>query len=156
MTDTAAVPARLTAVTLGARDLPTLAGFYRRIGWPVVVDTDDFVCFGLSGAVLALFGLDDLAADAHAVAAVPERGMRGVSLAVNVDERDEVDAAIAAARAAGARITKEPVDAELFVGRTAYFADPEDNYWEVVWLSAESEVAAAVRRASGLTPEPAP
>jgi uncharacterized protein len=155
MTETDTVPARLTVVTVGARDVQSLAAFYKGLGWPAVVDMDDFVCFGLRGAVLCLFGLDDLAEDARTDAAAPERGLRGFSLAVNVDERGDVDATIAAARAAGARITKEPVDAELFEGRTAYFADPEDNYWEVVWLSAESKVAEAVRRASGLTSEPA-
>ena len=150
MTQTPTVPARLSVVTLGARDVAALAAFYRRLGWPTVVEEDGFACFELRGALLAVFGLDALAHDAHATAAAPERGLRGVSLAVNVDERDEVDAAIDAARAAGARITKEPVDAELFVGRSAYFADPEDNHWEVVWLPAGGPVATAVRRAAGL------
>jgi uncharacterized glyoxalase superfamily protein PhnB len=43
-----------------------------------------------------------------------------------------VDAAIALARRAGARVTREPEDA-FWGGRTAYFADPEGNLWEVAW-----------------------
>ena len=149
MTDAPGVPARLTVVTLGARDVAALTSFYRALGWPVVFTDGSVAFFGLRGAVLGLFGLDALAADGHVEPGAPDRGLR-CSLAVNVDERDDVDAAIEAARAAGARITKEPVDAELFVGRTAYFADPEDNYWEVAWLPADSTVSVAIRRAAGL------
>src|ERR671924_201814 len=104
----AAVPPRLTVVTLGARNVPGLAAFYRRLGWPTVADSDEFVCFDLRGALLALFGLEALAADGNTTAAAPERGMRGFSLAINVEERDEVDAIIDTVRGAGARVTKEP------------------------------------------------
>lgn len=49
--------------TLGARNLPALRAFYLRLGWPQVVDDDDFAAFELHGAVLALFPLEKLAAD---------------------------------------------------------------------------------------------
>jgi len=87
----------------------------------------------------------------EAASPAPQGAMRGFSLAINVDKPEEVDEVIEAARAAGARITKEPVDAEEFDGRSAYFADPEDNYWEVACLiNQTSAVAAALRRAQGL------
>jgi hypothetical protein len=35
---------------------------------------------------------------------------------------------------AGAVVTKRPGDPVEFEGRNAYFADPEENYWEVVYL----------------------
>jgi catechol 2,3-dioxygenase-like lactoylglutathione lyase family enzyme len=145
-----AVPARLTFATLGARDVPALAAFYRRLGWPAIVDTGDFACFDLRGALLGLFALASLAADARSEVVRPERGLRGFTLAINVETRDEVDSTIAAVREAGGRITKEPVDSDLFEGRSSYFADPEDNFWEVVWLGGEGIVADAVRRAMGL------
>jgi catechol 2,3-dioxygenase-like lactoylglutathione lyase family enzyme len=140
------VPARLTVVTLGARDLPSLREFYTRLGWPLAIEMDGFAVFGLHGAVLALFPLDELAADGHVEAAAPAEGI-AASLAINVDERDEVDAALDAARAAGGRVTKEPVDAD-WGGRTAYFADPEDNYWEIAWVPPDSSMAAAIARAT--------
>jgi len=143
------VPPRLSVITLGARHHEALARFYRGLGWPVAVEADDFIAFALHGAVLSLFPLDLLAADAHVVAAAPERGLRGFTLAMLVEEPTAVDAVIDAARAAGARVTKEPVDADLFVGRSAYFADPEDNHWEVVWLPDDSKMAVAVARAGG-------
>ena len=36
-------------------------------------------------------------------------------------------------RQAGARVTKGPVDAEFFTGRSAYLCDPEGNYFEITW-----------------------
>jgi uncharacterized glyoxalase superfamily protein PhnB len=60
-----------------------------------------------------------------------------------------VDQAIETARSAGARISKEPVDAE-WGGRTAYFIDPEGNYWEVAWVPPDSNMAQAIRRACNL------
>lgn len=61
-------------ITLGARDLPALKGFYARLGWPQVVDGDDFAVFELRGAVLALFPVDKLAADGRRP---PEPGAGG-------------------------------------------------------------------------------
>lgn len=143
------VPAQMNVITLGARDFAGLRAFYTGLGWPLAFDSEGFAAFELSGALLSLFPLADLAADAGATANAPPEGLRGFTMAIVVEQRDEVDSAIAAVRAAGGRITKEPVDAELFEGRSAYFADPEDNYWEVVWLAPGSPVAQAVRRAAG-------
>ena len=58
---------------------------------------------------------------------------RGLSaVAHNVRTREEVDAVLADAQAAGARITKPAHDA-FWGGRTGYFADPDGNLWEVAW-----------------------
>ncbi len=62
---------------------------------------------------------------------------------------------IATVREAGGRITKEPVDAEEFEGRSAYFADPEDNLWEVAFVREESRMAAAIREATAAPERPA-
>jgi len=43
-----------------------------------------------------------------------------------------VDQAIEAARSAGATVLRAPMDAS-WGGRSAYFADPENNVWEVAW-----------------------
>lgn len=142
------IPARITVITLGARDLDKLREFYKGLGWNAAVELDDFAAFETSGAVLALYPLDELVADAKTEEAAPKSGMRGFSLAINVERREQVDDAIDAARESGARITKEPVDAE-WGGRSAYFADPEDNHWEVAWVPQDSNVAELIRRATG-------
>jgi catechol 2,3-dioxygenase-like lactoylglutathione lyase family enzyme len=140
------IPPRATVITLGARDLDALKDFYRGLGWTLAVELEGFAAFELRGAVLALFPLDDLASDAQVQAAAPAHGLRGFTIAINVDRREQVDDAITAVGAAGGRVTKPPVDAE-WGGRSAYFADPEDNLWEVVWVPPESLMAGAIRRA---------
>jgi predicted enzyme related to lactoylglutathione lyase len=108
--------------------------------------------FELRGAVLALFPIEKLAADGGAEADPPRGGVR-FSIGVMAGSPDDVDALIDRVRAAGGRVTKEPVDAEFFEGRSAYFADPEGNYWEVAWAPADNPVAAAANRAAGLAPQ---
>ena len=57
-----------------------------------------------------------------------------------VDTADEVDELTAHMRNAGARVTKEPVDAEFFTGRSAYLCDPEDNYFEITWAEPNNPI----------------
>jgi catechol 2,3-dioxygenase-like lactoylglutathione lyase family enzyme len=129
MTD---LPARLTVVTIGARDLPTLRRFYAGLGWPEVPGSgDEWAGFLLGGALLALYPLAELAAEAARGLPHPS-GFSGTTLACNVDSEERVDAAYAAALAAGATPIAEPVTRE-WGGRSAYFADPEGNRWEIAW-----------------------
>lgn len=129
------IPARLNVVTLGARDLPRLRDFYGALGWEKAIEADDFCAFRLGGLFLGLFPWDKLAADGGAKAAPQTDGMRGFSLGINVERPEEVDEIIAEVEKAGATITKPPGDPVEFPGRNAYFADPEENYWEVVYLA---------------------
>jgi predicted lactoylglutathione lyase len=139
--------------TLGVRDLVKVRAFYQQLGWPLVVNDRDFAAFELRGAVLALFPVAQLAADGRAS---PEAGQGGIrfTLGIMTDRRDEVDALAGQVRAAGGRLTKEPVDAEFFEGRSAYFADPEGNYWEIAWAPADNPIVTAARRAAS-APGPA-
>jgi uncharacterized protein len=131
------IPARLSIVTIGARDVKALADFYRRLGWKVAIAADDgFHAFETGGAVFTLWPLESLAAEAR-LQPDPPGGFRGVTLAINVEEAPMVDAAIDAARSAGATVLKEAEDAS-FGGRTGIFADPEGNAWEVAWMPGSS------------------
>ena len=123
-----------------------LRAFYGGLGWPLAVDLENFAAFETEGAVLALFPLADLAADGNVSPAAPAEGLRGFTLAMNVDEPAQVDETIEAVRRAGGRVTKEPLEAE-WGGRSAYFGDPEENFWEVAWVPPESRMAEAIRRA---------
>ncbi len=142
-------------ITLGVRDFAREREFYRRLGWPHAFDSDGFTVFELRGALLALFGIDQLGADAHAA---PELGRGGIrsSVIIIADRPGDVDALVQRAREAGATVTKEPADAEFFKGRDAYFADPEGNYWEVAWSASENPVTAAARRAAGIATDVRP
>ena len=137
-------------ITLGVRDLDRQRRFYADLDWPLVFQSDDFVAFELRGAVLTLFPLEKLGADSGAA---PDSGRGGIrfSIIITVDTPEDVDRLVERAVHAGARITKAPVDAEFFEGRDAYFADPEDNFWEVAWAAPDNPVVVAARRAAGLT-----
>jgi hypothetical protein len=73
-----------------------------------------------------------LAAEAAPYLAGPSGGWSGITLAGNVDSREEVDTAFAAAVKAGATVAAEPTD-RPWGGRSAYIADPEGNRWEIAW-----------------------
>lgn len=137
-------------ITLGVTDIHRQRRFYADLGWPLVFDSDDFVAFELRGAVLTLFPVEKLGADSGAP---PEGGRGGIRfiIIITVDTPDAVDQLVERAVRAGARVTKPPVDAEFFEGRDAYFADPEDNFWEVAWAAPDNPVVAAARRAAGLS-----
>jgi predicted lactoylglutathione lyase len=128
------VPARINVVTLGVDDLRRQREFYAALGWEPAIEAEDFCAFRLGGIFLGLFPWDKLAADGRTRAASRAPGMRGFSLGITVERPEEVDEVIAAVEQAGAVVTKPPGDPIEFPGRNAYFADPEENYWEVVYL----------------------
>ena len=126
------LPTRLSVVTLGVRDLPLMRRFYEGLGWPSMASSDDgWAGFLLGGVVLTIYPLEALAAEAAPGLPI-QAGFSGITLACNVDTEEQVDTAYAAAVAAGARPIAEPVGRE-WGGRSAYFADPEDNRWEIAW-----------------------
>jgi catechol 2,3-dioxygenase-like lactoylglutathione lyase family enzyme len=125
------IPARANVVTLGVRDLERSTAFYTALGWPLSPSSvpGEVSFFGLGNCVLALFGHDALADDASVERAEPS-GFRAVALAVNVASPAEVDAALATAEEAGARVTK-PGQPVFWGGYNGYFADPDGHLWEV-------------------------
>jgi catechol 2,3-dioxygenase-like lactoylglutathione lyase family enzyme len=136
-------------ITPGVREFAGEREFYRRLGWPRAFDSDGFTVFGLRGALLALFGIDQPGAGARAT---PEPGHGGIrsSVIIAVDRPEDVGALVRHAREAGGTVTREPADAEFFEGRDAYFADPEGSYREVAWAARDNPVTAAARRAAGI------
>ncbi|HUJ67254.1 MAG TPA: VOC family protein [Acidimicrobiales bacterium] len=144
-----ASPPLANVITLGVSDFETERRFYLRMGWPQVLDSDDFVVFELRGALLALFPVEKLGEDGRAKPEVGNGGIR-FSVIILADDPDQVDELIERARSAGATVTKDPTQAEFFTGRDAYFADPEGNFWEVAWAPGDNPVSVAARRAAGL------
>jgi predicted lactoylglutathione lyase len=135
-------------ITLGARDLPRLRNFYHALGWPQILDDGEFVAYELRGIVLALFPLTQLARDGNTE---PDQDTAGIrfTIGIQADTGDQVDRLTEQMRAAGAHVTKEPVDAEFFAGRSAYLCDPEGNYFEIAWAEPDNPVVIAARRAAG-------
>jgi uncharacterized glyoxalase superfamily protein PhnB len=77
--------------------------------------------------VVALWDRAKLAADS-AVEDAP--GWGGVTLALNFGSTAEVDAVIEEARAAGARIGREPAETP-WGGYSGVFVDPDGHPWEI-------------------------
>ena len=127
----------MTIVTLGARSVPALRAFYGALGWHENDGSDDtFASFTLGGVRLALYPLDLLGAEAAPGEAVVGQGSwNGMTLAINVAERAEVDHVFRAATQAGARAVASPTERE-WGGYSAYIADPEGNRWELAWAPA--------------------
>ena len=122
-------PQRVTLVTLGVADLAAARAFYARLGWAEHRESQPGVAFfQMQGQALALFGRDDLAADQGRTGAA--LGTGAVTLAQNFGTEAEVDAAFAAALAAGAVALKVPQRAE-WGGYSGYWADPDGHVWEV-------------------------
>ncbi len=126
------VPGRISVVTLGVRDVHAARRFYEALGWRTRSQADDFAAFPLGGAVLALYDLSALEREVGLTAA-SDRGFRGFTCAINVEREEEVELAIEAAAAAGARVLAAAEKRE-WGGRSGYFADPEGNVWEVAWI----------------------
>jgi uncharacterized protein len=122
---------RLSVVTLGVADLERSRRFYGEgLGWRRGNDHDEVVFFQAGGAVLALYPRHLLAEDARV--ANDGQGFDGITLAYNTRTREEVDAVLAEAAAAGATILKPARDTS-WGGYAGYFADPDGHAWEVAW-----------------------
>ncbi len=121
-------PKSITLVTLGVADLARSRAFYAALGWEAAQATEGVVFIQLQGQVLALFGIDALAADMHADRAA--LGTGAATLARNFATEAEVDAAFALALAAGARPLKRP-EKVFWGGYSGYFADPDGHVWEL-------------------------
>lgn len=129
------LPPTISFVTFGARDVPRLRAFYLGWGWTEGSDgSPDFAQFLLTNVRLAFFRLDLLREEAAPDSPLPEHDdWNGMTLAINVADREAVDAAFSAAVAAGARAIGQPTTRE-WGGYSGYIADPEGHRFEIAWL----------------------
>lgn len=120
---------RLSLITLGVSDLARAVAFYRALGW---APDNDVAAQGVAffqgpGTIVALWSREELAEDS--VVEDPG-GWGGVTLAYNTRSPEEVDAVIAEAEAAGAKIGRPPTET-FWGGYSAIFIDPDGHPWEV-------------------------
>src|SRR5450432_170095 len=115
---------RISLVTLGVSDVSRAFAFYQHLGWSGQ-EIEGTVFFQTGGIAVVLWGQDKLADDA-ALPRSSGSGFRGVALAHNVRAKDDVDAIIAAAQAAGGTVTRAPADT-FYGGYAGYFADPDGH-----------------------------
>jgi uncharacterized protein len=119
---------RVGVITLGVGDLGRARRFYEALGWTTDAATDDEGVFFQAGEmVVALWDRARLAADS-CVEDAP--GWGGVTLALNVGSPAEVDEVTEEARAAGARIGREPAET-FWGGYSSVIVDPDGHPWEI-------------------------
>ena len=122
---------RISILTLGVADLNRSRSFFERLGWRASsASSEAIVFFEAGGMALALYPRTELAKDANLA---PEgHGFSGITIAYNARTRAEVDAVLAQADAAGAKILKTAQEA-FWGGYSGYFADPDNFAWEVAF-----------------------
>lgn len=96
-------------------------------------DEPQVIFFNTPGTKFELYPLGLLAKDISETNPPKiAEGFAGITLAYNVERREEVDVVIEKVCKAGGRIAKEPAET-FWGGYHAYFSDLDGYYWEVVW-----------------------
>ncbi|HSR54721.1 MAG TPA: VOC family protein [Alphaproteobacteria bacterium] len=122
---------RLTLVTLGVADLDRARAFYDALGWQRSVKAAEGVAFYQAGSIaFSLYPRGDLTKDAGVD--LKGSGFPGFALAHNVRSREQVDATLKEAEAAGGKVIK-PAEEAFWGGYSGYFSDPDGFLWEVAW-----------------------
>lgn len=138
---------RIDAITLAVDDLDRALAFYRDglgLDTSGVVGTefvgDDTTPAGAvamfplgRGLILALYPRSELAKDAEIPLGRPHSGEFSIGHAVA--SRGDVDALLARAEAAGARVTAPAHDRPWGI-YSGYFRDPDGHLWEIMWNPA--------------------
>lgn len=136
---------RITLLTLAVDDLERAVAFYRDglgLATQGIVGTEfenGAVCFFQlqAGLKLALWPRKSLAADTG-LAMQPRSGLE-FSIAHNVASQAEVDAVLAQALQAGAKLVKA-AHATFYGGYAGYFQDPDGHLWEVAFNPGFAEL----------------
>ncbi len=141
---------RINVITIGVDNLEKSLSFYREgLGLPsngiVATEYHDetsgadgaIALFELqNGVMLSLYPRTDLAKDAGQKKEAGQKMEKGsspdFSLGYLTDTKEEVDAILQQARAAGATITDEPRERPWGV-YSGYFKDLDGHLWEIIW-----------------------
>lgn len=129
---------RIKVLTIGVDDLEKSLAFYRDgLGLTTkgIVGTEfehgAVVFFEMNDdLILALFPRKSLAKDAKV--SVGPRSPSEFSIGHIVKSKQEVDAVMAQAQGAGARVT-DPATDRFWGGYSGYFQDPDGHLWEIAW-----------------------
>ena len=122
---------RVSIITLGVQDVARARVFYEMLGFEASSSSQESVTFfDAGGVVLGLYGRGPLAEDATVDDSPP--GFSGVALAYNARSEVDVDAVLAEAVSAGAKLIK-PAGKVFWGGYSGYFADPDGHLWEVAF-----------------------
>jgi len=122
---------QVSAITLAVRDIERAKEFYSQgLSCQILQEQGGFVSLelGEGSSTLALYGWEALAEDAGVAA--DSSGFRAFTLSYILDRGEHVDAVMARARGAGAKIGK-PARRAFWGGYSGYFSDPDGYLWKV-------------------------
>lgn len=127
---------KITCICLGVYNMKESVKFYRDdLGFKTDEkdDNPDVIFFNTPGTKFELFPIKSLAEDIS-IENTPKirSGFSGITLAYNVEKKEDVNKIIEKVRSIGGEIVKEPQDV-FWGGYHGYFSDPNGYYWEVVW-----------------------
>jgi uncharacterized protein len=125
------VTPQVSAITLAVSDIERAKDFYTQgLGCRILQGEGGFVSLelGEGSSRLALYGWEALAEDAGVAA--HSSGFRAFTLSYIVDQGEQVDAVMARAQGAGAKIGKAAGRA-FWGGYSGYFSDPDGYLWKV-------------------------
>lgn len=132
---------RIKVLTLGVNDLDVSLAFYRD---GLGLDTEGIIGTEFEDGAVVFFHMNDdmilalyprpaLAKDAKVPLSPPSP--TDLSIGHTVPSREDVDAVMQQAEAAGARIT-DPAHDRFWGGYSGYFQDPDGHLWEIAWNPA--------------------
>ena len=138
---------RLSLVTLGVADVARSRRFYEALGWKGSGPADgSVVFFQAGGMIVSLWSRAALVHDSG----LKDTGatFSGIALAHNVRRKEDVDAVIREAVAAGGTLVKAAADV-FWGGYQGYFADPDRHVWEIAWNPGFTITADGLTRLPG-------
>ena len=126
---------KITCICLGVKNMEKSIKFYRDgLGYKTnCKENNPPVCFfDTPGTKFELYPLDLLVKDIDKSSLKIGSGFSGITLAYNVEKKEDVDKVIELVKNAGGKIIKEPQNV-FWGGYHAYFSDLDNYFWEVVW-----------------------
>ena len=125
---------KITCICLGVKNMEKAIKFYRDgLGYKTnCKENNPPVCFfDTPGTKFELYPLDLLVKDIDKSSLKIGSGFSGITLAYNVEKKEDVDKVIELVKNAGGKIIKEPQNV-FWGGYHAYFSDLDNYFWEVV------------------------
>ena len=124
---------RLSFVSVAVRDLDATRAFYiEGLGWTASMDVPGEVLMIQVGELVVLSLWAESGFESEVGPIRRGEGLAPITLAHNVATREEVDAVLATARAAGADPVHDAVERD-WGGYTGYFGDPDGYRWEIAY-----------------------
>jgi len=127
---------KINIICLGVKNMSQSIHFYRDcLGFKTDEKSNNppVIFFDTQGTKFELFPIEYLALDISQDNPPQIRtGFSGITLAYNVEHKEDVNKVIELVRQSGGTIVKEPQDV-FWGGYHAYFMDLDGYYWEVAW-----------------------